>query len=340
MGDLRLGCKHSILARCLHMSEDKDPNKVAAALARKNALTPEQRKEIAAKAAAARWGHSAIHRGNFLKEFGIDIDCYVLNDPQKTAVISQRGMGQAIGFSRRGSRLGVFAASKQMEPYIGRELREKIENPIVFQRADAAASSVASKANGYDATILIDLCNAILQAKADGKLSGPRYANMIEQARIITGASAKSGIKGLVYALAGYSPTADEVVTAFKFYVAEEARKYEPEFPDDLYVEWHRLYDLEVPEKGRPWYFKYLTVNHVYTPLANSSGHILSLTRAKKADGKDRSKKLHQFLSDVGVKALRRHLGQLLGIAQVSDDKDQYEKNVRKVFGQQREFDF
>lgn len=68
--------------------------------------------------------------------------------PQKTAVISQRGMGQAIGFSRRGSRLGVFAASKQMEPYIGRELREKIENPIVFQRQDAAAGSVASKANG------------------------------------------------------------------------------------------------------------------------------------------------------------------------------------------------
>src|SRR5262249_32226768 len=102
---------------------------------RAEVLAPDRRAEIARKAAAARWDkvYAAIHKGNFEKEFGIAIECYVLNDPHKTAVVSQRGMGQAIGFSRRGSRLTVFANSKTMDGYIGRELREKLEHPLVFQ---------------------------------------------------------------------------------------------------------------------------------------------------------------------------------------------------------------
>ena len=110
----------------------------------------------------------------------------------------------------------MFVGSKTMDGYIGRELREKIENPIVFQHGSAAAELPISTAHGYDATILIDLCNSILAAKADGKLAGDRYARMIEQAQTIVSASAKSGIRGLVYALAGYSPTTDEVIAAFK----------------------------------------------------------------------------------------------------------------------------
>ena len=72
----------------------------------------------------------------------------------------------------------------------------------------------------------------------------------------------------------------------------------------------------------------------------NSHGHILELTRAQRAaGGKERSKRLHQFLSAIGVKALREHLGQLLGIAQVSRDRAEYEAHVRRIFGQQLEFD-
>ena len=48
--------------------------------------------------------------------------------------------------------------------------------------------------------------------------------------------------RGLVYALAGYNPTTEEVIQAFKVYVQEEARKYESEFPPELYQRWHDLY--------------------------------------------------------------------------------------------------
>jgi hypothetical protein len=90
----------------------------------------------------------------------------------------------------------------------------------------------------------------------------------------------------------------------------------------------------------KPWKFNHLTVNHVYAPLANSHGHILELTRAQRANsGQERRKRLHQFLSDIGVKALRQHLGQLLGIAQVSRDQNEYEGHVRRIFSLQYEMD-
>lgn len=307
-------------------------------IARRDALKPEERQNIARKAAVARWGMRAIHKGNFREHFGINIDCYVLDDSTKTPVISQRGMGQAIGFSRRGSRLTVFVNSKTMDDYIGRDLREKIENPFIFQLPGAAAESpVSARANGYDASILIDICNAILAAKADGKLSGARYDRMIEQARIITAASAKNGIRQLIYALAGYNPTAEEVIAAFKLYVREEAREYEKEFPDQLYAEWYRLYKLPKPQKNKPWKFKHLTVGHIYEPLAKSNGKIYQLTQALRAVRNERWKKLHQFLSDIGVKALRMQLGQTLGIAQVSDTAEDYEAKIQRAFGDQRD---
>ena len=46
-------------------------------------------------------------------------------------------------------------------------------------------------------------------------------SRLTKQAHIIVGASAKSGIQGLVYRLAGYNPTAEEVIAAFKLYVQD-----------------------------------------------------------------------------------------------------------------------
>jgi hypothetical protein len=327
------------------MSDQEEvAGKAKGGVARANALSKIERRAIAKQAAAARWSggrvYTALHRGSFLENFGMDIACYVLDDPMKTAVISQRGMGEAIGFSRRGSRLLIFAQSKTMDGYLGRELRHKIENPLVFQTSTAAAeSSVSSRAHGYDAAILIDICTAILEANADGKLSGSRYAKMIEQARIITSASAKNGIRQLVYALAGYNPTRDEVIEAFKLYVQEEARKYEREFPNELYAEWHRLYQIPVLDRGKPWHFKHLTIKHIYYPLAKSNGKLLTLMRALKEDDGNRQAKLFQFLNELGARALRMHLGRILEMCESSPNREVYERKIIERFGGQHELD-
>ena len=291
--------------------------------------------EIAQIAATARWGVRATHKGNFKDEFGIDVDCYVLDDSAKTAVISQRGMGTTLGLGAGGSRLPQFVNRKMMSPYVGHELRQKLENPLIFQAPSVGINlQPPGKIHGYDVTILIDICKAVVAAAADGKRINPA---VLKQANIIISASAKAGIKGLVYALAGYDATRQEVIEAFKLYVREEAREYEKEFPDQLYEEWYRLYKLPKPVKNKPWKFMHLTVGHVYEPLAQSSGKIFELTQAARAASNERRKRLHQFLSDIGVKALRTQLGQTLGIAKISDNQEQYEANIQKAFGLQKD---
>lgn len=284
----------------------------------------------------ARWGAKlpkATHKGSFKEELGIDAECYVLDDDKKTAVITQLGMGEILGLGSGGSRLPRFVFNKTMSEYIGPELTEKIKNPVVFHIVSAGQGGASLvKANGYDATILIDICSAILQAKADGKNINPA---VVAQAGIIVGASAKAGIRGLVYALAGYRPEVEEVIQAFKVYVQEEAKKYEAEFPNELYMQWHRLYNIPVLERGRSWHMKHLTVRHIYYPLAQSNGKILELLRALKEGGGERNKKLFQFLNDVGARALRMHIGRVLEMSESAGSKQEYEKKIIDRFGGQ-----
>ena len=317
--------------------EKKDKTKVPGGVARALALSPDRKRQIAAKAAAVRWGKlpAATHKGNFKHDFGIDVDCYVLNNEQKTAVVSQRGMAVAIGLSERGNAFLRFAGSKSVSPFIGAQLKARIANPLVFQWVSAGAhTQPPTTIHGYDVTMLADICKAIQDAESDGKLSR-NQAHLARQARVILGASAKAGLKGLVYALAGYDAAREEIVTAFKLFVREEAREYEKEFPDQLYEEWYRLYRLPRPVRNKPWKFKHLTVAQVYHPLAQSNGRVLQLTQAQRTDSQERHKKLHQFLSDIGVKALRQQLGQLLGIARISRDRGEYEGYFKKLFGPQ-----
>jgi hypothetical protein len=206
-----------------------------------------------------------------------------------------------------------------------------LTKPLVFQWGSTGAQLPV---HGFDATLLVDVCRAVIDAESQGLLDR-QQAGVAKQAHVILGASAKAGIQGLVYALAGYDATRDEVIAAFKRFVSDEAREYEKEFPNQLYEEWYRLYELPKPERNKPWKFKHLTVDQVYRPLAKSSGKILALTQKSRAESANKHAKLHQFLTEVGVKALRTQLGQLLGIARIARTKEEYEDFFERLFGEQ-----
>ncbi len=307
-------------------------------LARAESTSPERRSEIARQGAYARWKYKATHKGNFKKDFGIDVDCYVLGDKGKTAAISQSEMGAAIGLERRGNSLPRFLSGDKIAPYVGAELREKLENPIIFQGLASAPGMPRPIVYGYDITHLIDICDAIIRADFEGKLLG-RHFNVVRQANIIRTASAKLGIKQLAWAVAGYDPTKEDIINEFKRFVSEEASEYAREFPDELYEGWSKLYDLPLGHHcGNGFYLRspkymHLTNKHVYWTLAKSEGRVHQLLMDQRSDKEEWKKRLHQFLSDVGKKALRRHLGKLLGIIALSDDKNDYESKIDKVFG-------
>lgn len=304
-------------------------------------MTPKERSDRGKKGAISRWGHKAIRKGNFQEEFGIDVDCYVLDDEGKTAVISQRGMGAALGLTTSGQSFVRFASGKIVSQFLGADVREKIENPLKFQWVPTGAEKQPpGELHGYDVTILIDVCKAIVAAEADGKLLH-HQKGLARQAHIILNASAKAGIKGLVYALAGYRPEVEEVIQSFKAFVQEEAKKYEQEFPQELYDAWQRLYKIPMPARGKPWQFMHLTRRHIYYPLAKSQGRLLDLLRALRAKDGEQKRYLFQFLNEVGARALRIHMGRILEMAEASgDDERAYERKFNERFGDQKELDF
>ena len=153
---------------------EKDEKKVKAAKARAKSLTKTERSEIASKAASARWDAvSALPKATHgdpdhpLKIGDLEIQCYVLNDGRR--VLHQRAMVQAIGMARGssggtgGDRLGKFASGKILSPYLGNKL-VAVTEPIRFRTPNGQV------AYGYDATVLADLCEAVLNARRDGML--------------------------------------------------------------------------------------------------------------------------------------------------------------------------
>ena len=310
--------------------------KAKGGVARAKALTKEQRSVIAKKAAAARWKDKplkATHQGNFMDEFGIDAECYVLDDEAKTVVVTKTGLAQLLGIGDRARDLDQVLGAQYMSKYRDLELLHKMEKPFKFQLI--SRSKTVHQALGYDITSIVDIGRALIEAKENNDLPQNRHVAASAAQKLIN-ASAKSGIKGVGYALAGYRPEVQEVIDAFKAFVREEARQYEKEFPDELYEEWYRLYGLARPEKGRPIRFGQLTNMQIYMPLAKSKGRILEQIRASRDENGKQSDKLHLFLSEIGVKALRQHIGKLLGVAAMSESKEEYEKGIEKVFGKMK----
>jgi hypothetical protein len=317
---------------------EKNESKAAGGKARAVALPKSKRSEIAKKAASARWGLKASHKGNFLQDFSVDAECYVLEDAKKTAVMTQRGIAAALGLKNPGGNdFERLLTRKSLAPYVGAELLEKVSQPIEFKWVYPGAKQTEITIRGYSADILIDVCNAILDADTAGKLTKSQ-APLAMQARVIVNASAKNGITNLVYALAGYRPEVDEVIQAFKAFVQEEARKYEQEFPNELYLAWHRLYQIPIPARGKPWKLMHLTRRHIYYPLAKSSGRILDLLRALR-DKDPSKKKLFQFLNEVGTRAMRMHMGRVLEMAESSASSIEYEEKFVNRFGGQQEME-
>src|SRR5687768_4484650 len=112
-------------------------------LARSEALSAEERKQIAKRAAKARWEAAkkaatdpdrmpeAICGGEL--EIGdVTIECYVLDDMRR--VIHKRGMAKALGMKSTGGNAFLKAMNRKgLGSAISEKVWEKINNPLIFK---------------------------------------------------------------------------------------------------------------------------------------------------------------------------------------------------------------
>ncbi|HEY0834358.1 MAG TPA: P63C domain-containing protein [Azospirillum sp.] len=308
--------------------------------ARAEALSPDDRQKIARKAAQKRWeGEAEILRATHdssnhpLMIGGQELPCYVLEDGRR--VLSLGGMVRLMGMSggsasrREGDRLVNFATGKAVSPFISNELLSRMKEPVRFR-----APSGGTVATGYEATILPDLCDAVLEARKAGLLRKDQM-HIAVQCEILVRALARVGIIALVDEATGYQELRDrkaleEIVNR---YITEELRRWTKTFPDDYFTQIFRLKGWRFPSipTKRPGVLGYYTRDIVYARLA--PGVLEELEKKNPSEGGRRKHKHFQFLTeDYGDPRLREHLTGVIALMKGSRTWDQFRGMLQRVY--------
>ncbi|MBN1490735.1 MAG: P63C domain-containing protein [Phycisphaerae bacterium] len=310
--------------------------------ARAEHLTPEERSAIARQAVKARWERAGklkpIMRATHgspdhpLRIGELEIPCYVLEDGRR--VLVQKGMMTGLGMSQGtaskgvpGDRLGKFIEGKSLSPFISKHLYDVITKPIVFR------TPLGSVAYGYEATVLADLCDAVLAARKAKKLNY-QQEHIAEQCEILVRGFARVGIIALVDEATGYQDdrARDALAKILESFVAKEIRKWVKTFPSDFYKEMFRLRGLPYGGKLKtPSYIGHLTNDLVYSRLA--PGILDELKRKNPVDEHGRRKhKHHQWLTEeIGHPKLLQHLFAVTILMKAHDDWDTFHEKLDRT---------
>ena len=313
------------------MSEQQKEGRSKGGVARAKSLTPERRKEIAAKGAVAKKELANMPRATHGSEDhplsigDVKIPCYVLEDGRR--VLTRQGLQVGIGMSASGAikagehRLALFATGlaerASGSPELAArctDLAARLSAPIRFRSPNGNQAWI-----GYEATILADLCDVILASRA-GSFLTHLQEHIALQAEILVRGFARVGIIALIDEATGFQKdrAKDALAQILEAFVAKELQPYVRTFPTDYYEHMFRLRGLKYPPenpKFRPQYFGMLTNDIVYERLA--PGLLQELKQQAAKD--ERKAHLHRRLTqEVGHPRLREHLASVVTAMKLS----------------------
>lgn len=289
--------------------------------------TPEERKAASAKATAARKELSSLPEISYgsvdtpLVINGVSLECYVLDDEDKTRVITTSAIGIGLGFhpDKASARLVNLMGGDRIKPYINSELSERLDSPIRFKYPSNSIIGYA-----YPATILADICDAILAARKENRLQ-VQQQHIAAQAEILIRGFARVGIIALIDEVTGYQRDRkrDALAAILEKFVSKEMRPWLKTFQLDFFEELCRVWGYSMPEKpgAYPPVFAHVIRDIVYDRLAPGVRSQLQDLKKK------RGGKMHQWLTgNAGYNDLTRHLGELTMLLRVTPDgaKDQF----------------
>ncbi|HYU71788.1 MAG TPA: P63C domain-containing protein [Ktedonobacteraceae bacterium] len=279
----------------------------------------------------------ATHKGN-LHIAHVDIRCFVLED--KRRVISGRSLTQAIGMRGRGQGASRIPLHPALKNFISSELALAIENPIQFK-------SNGLSSTGFEATILRQVCEAVLRARDAGTLKTEQEQRYAKAADTLIRAFATVGIIALVDEATGYQAERDkdELQTILSAYIAPELMPWTRRFPPEFYEQMFRLWGWQYRPLSikRPRHAGKLTSQLIYEKLP--PGVLEELRRKNPPDETGRRKhKHHQFLTDdVGNPHLEKQLAIVTTLMRISPNWRVFMAHFSRAFPsdvEQLTFDF
>lgn len=304
--------------------------------ARAAKMSPEERSAAAKLAVEARWARTkglavATHFGN-LTIGDIVIPCAVLSDGRR--VLTETGLQAGIGMSAGGAKDGLrpLARFATVMGDRGRPipaLAERAETPIGFLMPNGGRP-----ARGYEATLLAEICEGVLDARATGLLTGQQL-HVAERCEQLMRGFARVGIISLVDEATGYQfdRARDELQRILAAYIAEELRPWVAMFPHEFFKQVYRIHGWDYREgcSQHPQYVGKLINKYIYDQLP--PGVHDELRRRNPSVNGRRKHKHHQLLTEqTGVAHLDRQIAVVTMLLRISDNKYAYTVNFQKAF--------
>ena len=186
----------------------------------------------------------------------------------------------------------------------------RIRNPILFQ-----PEGFGKPAYGYEATILPDICEAVVEAD-DRNLLVPQQAHFAAQCKVLRKAFSKVGIIALVDEATGYQGVRpqDALEQYLALIVRKELAAWVKKFPDEFYENIYKLRGWTWPGMGKNRYsvVAHYTRDLVYERMAAGLLEELEKKTPKNEKG-HRTSLMKDWLSeDVGDPMLAQHLHSLI----------------------------
>jgi hypothetical protein len=249
-------------------------------------------------------------------------------------VLALRGLYTALGISQGGGKGGVRRIAALME----RLEKKGIQINGLSVRANSPIHFVpphgGKPATGYEATLLPDICSALIRASQEGALD-KRLGYLAERAELLQHGFATLGIIGLVDEATGFQEirAKDALQAYLERFIRKELAAWVQRFPIEFFRELYRL--KKWPWNGssrRPGIVGHYIKDLVYERLG--PGVIEELERINPSDGKGRRRaKHHQWLTeDLGNPALAQHMYALIGFMRAEEDWDTFKARFHRAY--------
>lgn len=335
--------------------EDQDARRAAQSLSRRGAakggraraesLPASERQAIARRAARARWaktGKEGVEieveeetdllaslrspgptmekpyswfRGT-LALGDVELQCHVLNDGRR--VLTQREVVRAISGGR--------VSGSYLQNIPGYDTLSLAGRVIRFSDPGGSHTN-----HGFEAELLIEICEAYLQARdrKDGSLR-PNQEPIARAADLIVRACARVGIDALIDEATGYQEVRakNALQVKLQLFIAEEMGEWFKRFPDEFWMQLARLEGIKYSGRQRPWRWGKYVMRFVCDAIDPDVSERLAEINPGPAKGHNH----HQHLTKFGKSELNNHLQQVIAVMRLCNDMDDFKRKFPRAF--------
>lgn len=328
--------------------------------ARASVLTAEERKAIARKAIQARWAKARgtsvdqqeqvseqlVQHNEASNETSDDSDpkslpfamfqgklhigdaefpVYVLNNEKR--VMTQREVVRALTGKPSG---GLDRYLANLQDFVDKD--EILSQTIKFR-----VPATQFQGTGYEATLLIDICDAYLRAR-NAEALRTNQLHLAKQAEIITRACAKVGIIALIDEATGYTAFKKkrEYQLKLQAFIAEDLQEWAKMFPDEFWFELARLEGIHYSPRSRPLRWGKYVMMFVYDAVDGDVGKELR----KKNPDPHFLQNHHQWLKKFGRDKVHDQITRVVTIMKLCHDMKDFREKFTKVFNKSPQMEF